>query len=462
MAVSREKLHEEVWAEPMTTVAKRYEVSSTYLARICERLNIPRPGRGYWQQRAVGAEVESDPLPEAQPGDEIEWARDGSRPAIAPMSWKRPRPPKTDVPRPDKHALLVGARGLFDEVRGGREVLYVVPLKRNLVDVFVTPSTLDRALKTASELFLYLEDRGQRVVLAPSRRGYVRADVDVREGAKGVTDYGEYERGCWQPATPTIALVGDVAIGVTIYETMEELDGVWRNGKRMRYEAPATLSQQRRGARFLHREHVSKQWFPTGRLGLHAYAAERVSWEQTWIEKASGDMPTLFEQIAKTFEEATPKIVKLLEERAQEEARRRKEAEEQHKRWRREEAELRRKEQEAAREKEILGAISKWRTARDVRAYVAEIHALVKEADVTINEGGRGDQELKWALSYADRIDPLTSWRKDIEKVKADAAGKPCPECGKVHGADEAEGEASPRTAPDPAQTAASKQPREA
>jgi len=46
MTVSREKLHEEVWAEPMTAVAKRYEVSSNYLARICERLGVPVPTFG--------------------------------------------------------------------------------------------------------------------------------------------------------------------------------------------------------------------------------------------------------------------------------------------------------------------------------------------------------------------------------------------------------------------------------
>ncbi|HPA80588.1 MAG TPA: hypothetical protein PLS95_07210 [Thermoanaerobaculales bacterium] len=37
MGVTREKLYEEVWAEPMTTVAARYGVSSNFLARVCER-----------------------------------------------------------------------------------------------------------------------------------------------------------------------------------------------------------------------------------------------------------------------------------------------------------------------------------------------------------------------------------------------------------------------------------------
>ena len=34
MSVSREKLYEEVWAEPMLKVGARYGVSSSFLARV--------------------------------------------------------------------------------------------------------------------------------------------------------------------------------------------------------------------------------------------------------------------------------------------------------------------------------------------------------------------------------------------------------------------------------------------
>jgi hypothetical protein len=40
---------------------------------------------------------------------------------------------------------------------------------------------------------------------------------------------------------------------------------------------------------------------------------------------------------------------------------------------------------------------------------------------------GGSDKELKWALAYADRIDPLTSCRKAVDEVKAkhaNASGK--------------------------------------
>jgi hypothetical protein len=108
MAVSREKLYEEVWAEPATTVAKRYDVSSNFLARVCERMGIPRPPRGYWAQQAVGIEIEQPPLPDAEPGSDLEWVRDGSEPRRQPIpaSAKSSSRPKQE--RPATHALVVG------------------------------------------------------------------------------------------------------------------------------------------------------------------------------------------------------------------------------------------------------------------------------------------------------------------------------------------------------------------
>ena len=47
MRISREELYKEIWSEPATRVARRYDVSSSYLARVCEGLNVPHPPRGY-------------------------------------------------------------------------------------------------------------------------------------------------------------------------------------------------------------------------------------------------------------------------------------------------------------------------------------------------------------------------------------------------------------------------------
>lgn len=96
MAVTRETLYEEVWAEPMTKVAARYGVSSSFLARVCERLNVPRPSRGYWAQLEVGKASAKPALPEARPGDELEWSREGE-PRRVPRAL--PQPPSKNEPR---------------------------------------------------------------------------------------------------------------------------------------------------------------------------------------------------------------------------------------------------------------------------------------------------------------------------------------------------------------------------
>jgi hypothetical protein len=73
--VSREQLYAEVWAEPMTKVALKCKVSSSFMACVCTWLNVPRPERGYWAKLAVGNISKQPPLPEAEPGDDLEWNR---------------------------------------------------------------------------------------------------------------------------------------------------------------------------------------------------------------------------------------------------------------------------------------------------------------------------------------------------------------------------------------------------
>jgi hypothetical protein len=60
----RDVLYEEVWAEPVEAVAKRYGVSGVALAKTCRRLHVPLPGRGYWAKKAHGQSPPKPPLPD--------------------------------------------------------------------------------------------------------------------------------------------------------------------------------------------------------------------------------------------------------------------------------------------------------------------------------------------------------------------------------------------------------------
>jgi hypothetical protein len=58
---NREQIYEQIWSEPAQHVAKRYNVSDVALGKICRKLAIPRPGRGYWAKKAAGKRLPERP-----------------------------------------------------------------------------------------------------------------------------------------------------------------------------------------------------------------------------------------------------------------------------------------------------------------------------------------------------------------------------------------------------------------
>lgn len=233
--VSREALYEMVWSEPMLRVAARFGVSSSYMARVCTLLNVPRPERGYWAKLAVGKAPKQPPLPEPRPGDQLEWTRDGALPKRA---RSLPRPP---VPRPrrkrtarrqlpDRHALVSGAKPLFEAGRLSWRTQYLKPAKRLLVDLAATKTGLDKAIAFANEFFLALEARDHRVVIAPNPEQFHRADVDERENPGNSNHHSDL----WSPMRCTVVYIGTVAIGLTIIEMSEEAEARYVNGEYVR------------------------------------------------------------------------------------------------------------------------------------------------------------------------------------------------------------------------------------
>jgi len=57
----RQKLFVEVWATPVTKLAKEYGLSDVGLRKICVSLDVPLPPRGYWAKLAAGKKM---PKPE--------------------------------------------------------------------------------------------------------------------------------------------------------------------------------------------------------------------------------------------------------------------------------------------------------------------------------------------------------------------------------------------------------------
>jgi phasin protein len=61
--ITREELHQIVWQKPMTRLAEEFGISGNGLAKVCDRLNVPYPPRGYWAKKEAGKPVVAFKLP---------------------------------------------------------------------------------------------------------------------------------------------------------------------------------------------------------------------------------------------------------------------------------------------------------------------------------------------------------------------------------------------------------------
>ncbi|PBB96469.1 hypothetical protein CK224_19305 [Mesorhizobium sp. WSM3862] len=76
---TRQELYELVWSEPINTVAEKHGLSGRGLAKICERHQIPVPGRGHWARIEAGQKVTKTPL----------WRIDNPALEHVSLGWRR-------------------------------------------------------------------------------------------------------------------------------------------------------------------------------------------------------------------------------------------------------------------------------------------------------------------------------------------------------------------------------------
>lgn len=414
--VSRESLYELVWSEPMLKVAARFEVSSSYMARVCSLLNVPRPERGYWAKLAVGKAHPKPSLPDARPGDELVWARGdaqwGTRRLLPQPPSDGPNRRARRIKRTNtEHPLVTRARALFEEGRVTYGVGYLKPRKRLLVDILATKTGLDKALSFANELFLALEEGGYRVVIAPRGEHLTRREFDEREVPRKDNSY----RDRWSPGRCTVVYVGTVAIGLTIFEMSEEAEVKYVNGEYVRLSEYVPPKRRRYAS-----DHgwTSKQDLPTGRLCLQAYSPYwRAEWSRQWREKPGRDITALIPAIVKELRQSSPEVARLAAEgeRLAELEHQRWEA--QREQWRREEEEKRAAKALKDSKDELLQIIESWAESRRLAEFFLDaeqrLRDLSEEKKNQMLERLRRAQEL---VGSVDALERFRSWKAPEER----------------------------------------------
>lgn len=415
MPLERVALYELVWSEPMLKVAARFGVSSSYMARVCTLLNVPRPERGYWAKLAAGKTQKKPPLPDARPGDHLIWSRDGDSvrvPRLLPKpSARAKRKPSTPALRLDRHPVLNGAKALFEAGRLSYEGNYLKPAKRLLIDLTVSKTGLDKALSFANQLFLSLEKYGYRVVIAPNGEHFRREEIDEREKHSKTPRYNNL----WSPGRETVVYIGTVAIGLSIIEMSEEVEFRNVNGKYVRVDEYVPPKNRRY---VLDHSWTTKKNIPTGRLCLQTYSPyPRAKWVNQWRETKERDLTSQIKAIVKALEQAAVEIASLVEEGERQAKLEHQQWMAQQEIWRREETERNAAKALKESKEDLNRIIDRWAESNRIEQFFADAEhkatALSEDKRNRLIERLRRAREL---IGSVDALDHFIAWKAPDER----------------------------------------------
>jgi hypothetical protein len=409
LSVTREKLYEEIWTEPITKVSKRYGVSDSYLVRVLKSLNIPRPPRGYWATVASGIHPEKPPLPSAKLGDAITWSRDGQTEfATSTVSEEKTTRSKRAV-RIATHGLVREAHEHFKNVRNSRNI-YLKPFKKLTIDLIISKGTLERGLSITSQFYLLLEGLGHHVRIAPYGQHIHRAEFDERENTKPIRHYSDL----WSPYRSTVVYIQDVVIGLTLFEISEEVEVGYVNGE---YIPIAQYWQHPKVKNKSVYTWTTKQDAPSGRLCIQAYSTHPgTKWLRQWREFKPGEF-------SKTLKSIVTELCNSVDEISQATKIAKHELEERQRQWtiQREKDRLEAEEKRRAKnlkdsQDELFSIIENWAEAKRIDEFFKD--AQLRANDLSDEDRHAVEDKLTKArelLGTLDALERFKAWKSPDE-----------------------------------------------
>jgi hypothetical protein len=419
--VSRQELYEMVWSMPMIKVAQQFKVSGSYLARVCSALQVPRPERGHWAKLAVGKAPEKPALPEAQPGDQLNWSREGGlqsppRPRIV---ARPPGPRGSRLARPVSgvHGLIRDARGYYGRGYKVDEGQHLRPYKRLMVDVTASKAGLDKALAFANDLFNALESAGYPVVLSRVGDYFRRSRInehEKRSGAQRGNPSYEYER-LWCPEHPTAVYAGSVAFGLAVIEMSESIVLRYVNGK---YIRESDYKPAKAPSRHSDYSWTTTKDIPCGRLRLVVYAPYGgVDWSLAFQETEARTLTKDIPEIVKSIESSTEVVVEKVEEAQREAEIRRREWEAEQEKRRQEEDRRRIAQSMKESRDELDEVMQEWARVTSVEQFFKRVENHAR--DLPEDQRQEVRKRLALAREFVGTQDPMDffrSWKTPVER----------------------------------------------
>ncbi|MBB4374111.1 hypothetical protein GGD63_006940 [Bradyrhizobium sp. cir1] len=363
VTLSREELYALVWATPMSRLAIQYGLSGNGLAKICRRLDVPYPPRGYWARREAGKKVIQAALPAISSGTRAQVTIAPSLPASLP-----PQMPS--------------------ELEGG------LATARRLTAALRVPSKLHQPHRVVAG---WIEERQREREQAKryswSRGGYVPPDFTMMERRRhrllstlfiALEKHG-YTAKVDERGRPAVEIARQVA-ALVIKEKYRHV------------RQPLTEEDKKRG--FNPKRPWRQEMQPTGLLQLSIEPRPHPTLRHSWIDAADELLEAQLPEIAAVFIAAAPI---LQERRRQYEENERRRHEEEMRRYK----ERQRQQLERNRLRGFLELASRWRQVEDARQF---LNALASRA---AEEPGQAvgdlslDESIAWARERLTGRDPL-------------------------------------------------------
>lgn len=189
-AIDRQTLYEEVWSEPVTTVAARYGLSDVGLAKICRSLAIPLPSRGYWAKIKAGKIMAKAPLPKIpQTSQKVTGLVKLSPEKIASYTAAKKTHAKVrqeviartteELSPSTPHILVQAASKRLKRRDGWPSDTATRSAPKEILNICVSLGTLDRALDISDRLLKILEGYGFEFEIDNSRQETLLRKVET-------------------------------------------------------------------------------------------------------------------------------------------------------------------------------------------------------------------------------------------------------------------------------------------
>jgi hypothetical protein len=350
---NRESLYEEVWQSPVSKVAEKYGISDVAIAKVCKKLKIPVPGRGYWARKSAGYSVKKRPLPQFK-NSPILFRTERTRPPSLPNDPSDPEVLKIAAvegkspPSPaSEHFLIEEARKQFLRAKPDEYGRLECSSSKRCVDIHVSGELLDRALSVMNTLLFALEEEG--------------LEVSVKEKSTSVIAFGQ-------------TILFGIAEDLQIKEKRKEPS----------YSGTKTVNVYERSGRIAFR------------IWSNA-AGQRARWGDGKGKKLEQLLPLC---IGGIFRHA--RLNRMEDERLRALA-----AELERQRLEHEER-ARREREEQKRFENLEQCVLSWQRARHMREFIeAYEQACEKKGELTSPGSERG-KWIQWAREKADWLDPLS------------------------------------------------------